>query len=43
MILKKATEYDFERIYAEMEQSFISDEIRRKEDAFNILSIDLFS
>ena len=38
MILKKATESDFDRIYAEMEQSFISDEIRRKEDAFNILS-----
>ncbi len=38
MTVRTATVLDFDRIFSEMEKSFIPDEIRTKEDAFKILS-----
>ena len=38
MTARTATVLDFDRIYSEMEKSFIPDEIREKDKAFKVLS-----
>jgi len=38
MTARTATVLDFDRIYSEMEKSFIPDEIREKDEAFKVLS-----